>query len=167
MFCLLAEDNTLMRGVLHIVMDSENVRYYNFVQGGKEAVEIIRLCLGPLKGADGGIDCIISDVLMPGIYGHMPLWWIRRSEHSPGRFVTVVMISDMVDHRCLRTARDAGVNEFVANPFSPDIIFKRIQRVIENPRQFAHTPTFLGRPGGAAKIMQSRSAASSRIPIAR
>ena len=85
MFCLWAEDNTCIGGVLHILMDSENVRNYNFVQGGKEAVEIIRLCLGPLKGADGGIDCVISDVLMPGIYGHMPLRWIRRLEHSPDR----------------------------------------------------------------------------------
>jgi len=42
----------------------------------------------------------------------------------------------MVDHRCLTTARDAGVNEYVAKPFSSDIIFKRIQRVIENPLQF-------------------------------
>ncbi len=54
------------------------------------------------------------------------------------------MISGMVDHRCLTTARDAGVNEFVAKPFSPDIIFKRIQKVIENPRQFVYTPTYFG-----------------------
>ena len=54
------------------------------------------------------------------------------------------MISGMVDHRCLTTARDAGVNEFVAKPFSPDIVFKRIQKLIESPRQFVYTPTYFG-----------------------
>ena len=67
---------------------------------------------------------------MPGIDGNILLRWIYRSEHSPDRFVPVVMINRMVDHRCLTTARDAGVNEFVAKPFSPDIVFKRIQKLI-------------------------------------
>jgi hypothetical protein len=81
---------------------------------------------------------------MPGIDGNILLRWIYRSEHSPDRFVPVVMISRMVDHRCLTTARDAGVNEFVAKPFSPDIVFKRIQKLIENPRRFVYTLTYFG-----------------------
>ena len=56
----------------------------------------------------------------------------------------VITISSMVDHRCLTSARDAGVNEFVAKPFSPDIIFKRIQKIIERPRQLVYTPTYFG-----------------------
>ncbi len=102
----------------------------------KKRLKSSRYLSGTLKGAGGGIDCVISDVLMPGIDGHMLLNWICRSNHSSDRFVPVVMISGMVDHRCLTTARDAGVNEYVAKPFSSDIIFKRIQRVIENPLQF-------------------------------
>lgn len=134
-----------MQGVLRIVMDSLGVRNYYFASDGKEAVEIIQLRSGTLKAAgSGGIDCVISDVVMPGIDGNMLLRWIRRSEHSPDRFVPVVMISGMVDHRCLTTARDAGLNEFVAKPFSPDIVFKRIQKLIENPRQFVYTPTYFG-----------------------
>ena len=45
---------------------------------------------------------------------------------------------------CPSSARDAGVNEFVAKPFSPDIIFKRIQKIIESQRQFVYTPTYFG-----------------------
>jgi CheY-like chemotaxis protein len=56
------------------------------------------------------------------------------------------MISGMVDHRCLTSARAAGVNEFVAKPFSPDIIFKRLQKIIESPWQFVYMPTYFG-PG--------------------
>ena len=52
---------------------------------------------------------------------------------SPARDVTgslcAVIMTVVVDHRCLLSARDAGVNEFVAKPFSPDINFKRIQRL--------------------------------------
>ena len=145
MSCLLVEDNKFMQGVLRIVMDSLGVRNYYFAQDGKEAIEILQLRSGTLKAVgSGGIDVVISDVVMPGIDGSMLLRWIRRSENSPDRFVPVVMISGMVDRKCLTTARDAGVNEFVAKPFSPDIIFKRIQKIIESPRQFVYTPTYFG-----------------------
>jgi len=131
MSCLLVEDNKFMRGVLRIVMGSLGVRNYHFAADGKEAIEILQIRSGTLKQAgSGGIDCVISDVVMPGIDGHLLLRWIRRHETSPDRFVPVIMISGMVDHRCLTSARDAGVNEFVAKPFSPDIIFKRIQKII-------------------------------------
>ncbi len=83
---------------------------------------------------------------MVGIDGHLLLRWIRWHETSTGRFVPVIIISIMVDHRCLTSARDAGVNEFVAKPFSPDIIFKRILKIIKRPRQFVYTPTYFG-PG--------------------
>ena len=145
MSCLLVEDNKFMRGVLRIVMESLGVRNYHFAADGKEAIEILQIRSGTLKQAgSGGIDCVISDVVMPGIDGHLLLRWIRRHETSPDRFVPVIMISGMVDHRCLTSARDAGVNEFVAKPFSPDIIFKRIQKIIESPRQFVYTPTYFG-----------------------
>lgn len=75
-----------MQGVLRIVMDSLGVQNYYFASDGKEAVEIIQLRSGTLKAAGaGGIDCIITDVVMPGIDGNMLLRWIRRSEHSPVR----------------------------------------------------------------------------------
>lgn len=142
---LLVEDNKFMQGVLRIVMDSLGVRNYHFAVDGKEAIEIMQIRSGTLKAAGGGgIDMVISDVVMPGIDGHMLLRWIRRHENSPDRFVPFLMISGMVDHRCLTTARDAGVNEFVAKPFSPEIVFKRILKVIESPRQFVYTPTYFG-----------------------
>ena len=61
------------------------------------------------------------------------------------------MISGMADHRCLTMARYAGVNEFVAKHFSPDIVLKRIQKLIENPRQFVYMPTYFG-PNRLKKI---------------
>ena len=83
---------------------------------------------------------------MPGIDGHLLFRWIRRHETSTDRFVPVIMIIGKVDHRCLTSARDAEVNEFVAKPFSPDIIFKCIQKIIESPMKFVYTPTYFG-PG--------------------
>jgi CheY-like chemotaxis protein len=64
--------------------------------------------------------------MMLGIDGNMLLWWIRWSEYLSNLFVLVVMIVGMVVHKCLTTARDAGVNEFVAKPFSLDVVFKHI-----------------------------------------
>ncbi len=74
MSCLLVEDNKFMRGVLRIVMEYLGVRKYFFAADGKEAIEILLIRSGTLKQAgSGGIDCVISDVVMPGIDGHLLL----------------------------------------------------------------------------------------------
>lgn len=51
MSCLLAENNTFMREVLHLLMNSQGVRNYHFAQDGKEVVEINQLCSVALAGA--------------------------------------------------------------------------------------------------------------------
>ena len=91
MSCLLVEDNKFMRGVLRIVMESLGVRNYHFAADGKKAIEMLLIRSGTLKQAgSGGIDCVISDVVMSGIDGHLLLRWIRRHETSPDRFVPVI-----------------------------------------------------------------------------
>ena len=63
-----------MQGVLGIVMYSLGVQNYYFDSDGKEAVEIIQPRSGALKAAGvGGIKSVVSDVVMPGIYGNMLL----------------------------------------------------------------------------------------------
>ena len=51
MYCLLAENNTFMREVLHILMNLQGVRNYHFAQGRKEVVGINQLCSVALAGA--------------------------------------------------------------------------------------------------------------------
>ena len=51
MFCLLAENNTFMREVLHVLMHWQGVRNYHFAQGRKEVVGINQLCSVALAGA--------------------------------------------------------------------------------------------------------------------
>ena len=127
MTCLLVEDNKFMRSVMRICMDSLGVQSYYFAQDGREAIDILKIRSGTLKEAGaGGIDLVLSDVVMPGIDGHMLLRWIRRHESSSDRFVPVIMISGLVDKKCLTTARDVGVNEFIAKPFSPGAVLSRI-----------------------------------------
>ena len=72
MSCLLVEDKKFMRGVLCIV--ARGGRNYHFAADGQEAIEILLIRSGTLKQAgSGGIDCMISDVVMPGIDGHLLL----------------------------------------------------------------------------------------------
>ena len=151
-----------MRGVLCIVMEYLGVRKYHFAADGKEAIEILLLRSGTLKQAgSGGIDCVISGVVMPGIDGHLLLRWIRRHETSPDRFVPVIMISGMVDHRSLTSARDAGVNEFVAKPFPPVIIFLSASKRLSNVRGSSFTRRRISaRTAGAAKGLSRKTNAN-------
>jgi hypothetical protein len=112
------QDKKFMPGVLRIVANSRVARNYYFAENRIEAAEIINLRSVKLKAVGAGnVGCIIFNVVMREINGNLLLHWIRRSEHSPDLFLLVVMISAVVNHRCLTTAWDAGENEFVAEQF--------------------------------------------------
>jgi DNA-binding response OmpR family regulator len=76
--------------------------------------------------------------------GMMLLRWIRRHEESPDRFLPVIMVSSYADPEKVREARDAGMTEFVAKPFTISSICSRLISAIERPRQFVQTQTYFG-----------------------
>ena len=44
----------------------------------------------------------------------------------------------------LLTARDLGMTEFLAKPFSPKLIYLRLRIIAEQPRSFVRTGDFFG-----------------------
>jgi CheY-like chemotaxis protein len=69
---------------------------------------------------------------------------IRNSADSPNPLLPIVMLTGHAEHTDVETARDSGVNEYVVKPFSAKTIFNRLERIIENPRQFIAAPNFVG-----------------------
>ena len=54
------------------------------------------------------------------------------------------MLSAYSDEDRVRLARDHGVTEFLAKPFTADIVLQRLEEVIENPRSFVRTASYFG-----------------------
>jgi DNA-binding response OmpR family regulator len=54
------------------------------------------------------------------------------------------MISGYTERAKIEAARDAGVNEFLAKPVTPQSLISRITEIIERPRAFVKTESYAG-----------------------
>ncbi len=67
-------------------------------------------------------DCIVLDVMMPGIDGHAVLQRVRAGEG--GSTVPVVMLTAAADDAQAWQAWSGGVNYFLAKPFDPSELLR-------------------------------------------
>jgi two-component system chemotaxis response regulator CheY len=88
-------------------------------------------------------DVVFAD-WAPGFDGMTLLKRIRRDKHSPNAYVPVIIVTSLTEQDHVLTARDLGMTEFIAKPFSPKLIFLRLASVAETPRAFIRTEGFFG-----------------------
>jgi two-component system chemotaxis response regulator CheY len=90
------------------------------------------------------IDLVITDLSMRPMDGIDFVKLLRTSPDSPNQFVPVIMITGHATMARLNEARDAGVNEFMAKPFTPRAMLQRLQLAIQQPRPFVRHEGFVG-----------------------
>lgn len=89
-------------------------------------------------------DIVFVDSDMAPLSGFDMLKLMRTSPQSPNPYVPVIMVSSCTNEDQVKRARDGGVSEFLAKPFTVDIVIRRLEAVIENPRSFVRTMTYFG-----------------------
>jgi CheY-like chemotaxis protein len=67
-------------------------------------------------------DCVLLDIMMPGMSGHEVLAAIRTADGGPG--LPVMMLTAAADDDQAWQAWDGGVDYFLAKPFDPDQLLK-------------------------------------------
>jgi two-component system, chemotaxis family, chemotaxis protein CheY len=131
---LVAEHNMYMRQTIRSILRTFNI-------GNIEEAR------SPQNAWDGFCihkpDVVFTD-WAPGFDGMGLLKRIRRDEESPNPFVPVVVMTSMADREHVLTARDLGMTEFIAKPFSPRLIYLRLQMIAEQPRSFVRTNSYFG-----------------------
>lgn len=143
---LVVEDSKFMQSIFVNVLKALGVERIKIANDGEEAISI----LTPVQNANKeflgmtGTDVVISDYFMPKLDGGMLLLWLRRADLSPDRFMPFIMVSAAADRDVLFKARDSGVSEFMAKPFSADMVAQRMVAAIEYPRQFVYCTTYFG-----------------------
>lgn len=70
--------------------------------------------------------------------------WVRHDRDSPDRFLPVVMITARSELDYVIQARDHGVTEFLAKPYTVESLYSRLVSVVARPRQFVNLPGFFG-----------------------
>lgn len=110
-------------------------RHIGVATDGKDAIEHMKY---------HNYDILISDWEMRPMTGIELTRIIRHDFHSPNPFIPIIMITGRAEREDVLTARDAGVNEFVAKPFTVDDVRRRIINVIDHPRPFIISDDFKG-----------------------
>ena len=94
------------------------------------------------------IDLVITDFNMPGLSGMGLAQRIRQEIRSKNpRFnpsIPIIMITSFGTKKCLMAARDAGVDEFLAKPFTTFAVAERIDSAINMQRSFIVSDNYIG-----------------------
>ncbi|NVK17524.1 MAG: response regulator [Methylocystaceae bacterium] len=139
---MLVEDNAFVRDTLSNLLRSFEIRKLVTCENGVQAIDFLKTAGGPNN--PGGVDLIISDLIMSPANGLLLLRWVRAAKESPNRFMPFIMMSGAADNDYVNAARDMGVSEFLAKPFSVDSVYKRLMELIDYPRQFVTTHNYHG-----------------------
>ncbi|HEX9792230.1 MAG TPA: response regulator [Kiloniellales bacterium] len=168
---LVVDDNSFMRNLLTTTIKGFGISDTIADADGASAIERLKLSMtDPIAASLGTVDLIISDFVMPGVDGNLFLRWIRTGNGVPDRFVPFIMVSGAADKNVVEQARDAGVTEFLAKPFSAQSMADRILHVINNPRQFVLAQGYFGpdrrRAEGACEV-ERRVTQRSEIQVVK
>jgi len=137
---LLVEDNDYVRNTFEDMLRQFRFGRIATASTGEEAIDYLRT----MGSSAMALDMVFSDLVMTPINGLLLLRWIRAAKDSPNRMLPFLMISGAADEGYVSSARDLGVTEFVAKPFSVTSVYGRILEVIDYPRQFVTTQNYFG-----------------------
>ncbi len=132
---LIVDDNKHMRLLLEAILKAFGCKMIQQATGAEEAYKLLKTYMP---------DMIFADLVMYPVDGIAFARKVRSDAGSPNPFLPLIMISGHASLDRIHEARNAGVNEFLVKPISPDGVFRRIQAVIENPRPFVRTKDYFG-----------------------
>lgn len=89
-------------------------------------------------------DIVFTEARLSGISGVDFVRAIRSGGGAPDDSVPVVMLFDLYDEGLITQARDAGVTELVEMPLTPACLFKAIEMVVDKPRLFVRSQSYVG-----------------------
>lgn len=132
---LVIDDSRNMQHLLRELLKAFGFQDLHAAKCGEDALNILR-GLQP--------DFIVCDYNMEPMNGVEFVRTLRNDDKNLNRFVPIIMLTGHTDLSTIVAARDAGVTEFLAKPVSPQSLYKRIETVIELPRDFVETSCFFG-----------------------
>lgn len=132
---LVIEDNKHMSSLVRSILNAFGVRNVVEAMDGAEAFKVLR---------HFPADIVICDWMMQPMDGIEFVRMVRTQKDSPNPFVPVIMLTAHTQVARVFEARDAGANEFLAKPISPQKLYDRIRSIIENQRPYIKLRNYFG-----------------------
>lgn len=131
---LIADKNMQMRRLMRSVMRELNIRMVTEAAATEEAYTLI---------AAKPFDIIFLE-WSPDFDGIAIVRQLRRDVKAASRYTPLVIMSAYTELQHVIDARDAGANEFLAKPFTANLIYSRIESLIESHRPFVKCKVYFG-----------------------
>ena len=131
---LVVEPNPLMRQVTRNLLMLLGARRIIETMEGNEAFSHIE---------GGDIDIVLSEWYLAGSRGIDLVWWLRQMQ-TDTRYTPFVMVTSQTRVENIVVARNLGITEFVAKPFSAQSLISRIREIVERPRPFVQSRKYFG-----------------------
>ncbi|MBM3566352.1 MAG: response regulator [Alphaproteobacteria bacterium] len=132
---LIVDDSRFARTTIKNVLLALGIRRVIEAEDAPQALTILE---------KQGADVVIVDFEMPGMSGAEFTWRLRRSKNEALQQIPVVMVSTHADEGHIRTAINAGVNEFLPKPFSQSGLYQRVRRSVVTPKPFIISEGYVG-----------------------
>jgi adenylate cyclase len=119
---LIADDDGVSRKLLRRLLEQEGYA----VRAAADGVEALELY------AEGGIDIVLLDIVMPGLDGISVLEHLKE---TPGaEYVPVIMISAVDETDSVVRCIESGADDYLPKPFNPVILRARINAGLSKKR---------------------------------
>ena len=132
---LIVDDSNLASKLVFDILSFLGAQHVERTNNPEYALEIIR---------KNNIDVVITEWELKGMSGLEFLDILRNSSMSPNRLIPVVMLTANSEQEHVLRARDHGITEFLAKPFTGKSLFDRLIAVIAKPRDFIATNEYFG-----------------------
>lgn len=132
---LIADNDTTIRELVRDALEAFGFRQITFASSGQQAWELME---------QHRFDLMIFDWEMPPLSGISLVKRLRNSPSSPDRTAPIILLTGRAEKENVEAARDAGVTEFLAKPFSIEALRQRIVAAFDQPRSFVVSENFHG-----------------------
>jgi two-component system chemotaxis response regulator CheY len=132
---VIVDDNAHMRRIVRTLLRAFGSREIYEAEDGASGLEAVE-AYSP--------DILITDIKMPIFDGIELTRMIRNPEGCKHPFLPIIVLTAYSEKKHVTAARDAGATEFLCKPVSANSLYRRIQNVVANPRDFVRTKTYFG-----------------------
>ncbi|MHC5653305.1 response regulator [Stappia sp. ICDLI1TA098] len=121
---LVVDDNSHMRSLFRAILSGFGVRRVFEAADGADALAV---------AVDRKPDIAICDWLMTPISGAEFLTLLRHDRGNMISEIPVIMVSADARRQVILRAAQLGIDEFLAKPVSPAMLYQRMLRILNNP----------------------------------
>lgn len=134
---LIVDDNEFMHEIMRELLQALDfsLEKLQFATDGEHALQMLQQI---------PIDLVVCDLNMKPMNGKDFTTSVRRQEDSPNPFIPIVICTGHAEANHILDARDCGANEILRKPVSAQSIYSRIRAIVESPRAYVRTDSFVG-----------------------